>query len=417
LIHDGRQSVSRQWQPVLEGAQRDRALTAIDEVAAALAEADVDGGEFDVADGSAGVALFFAYLADASGHDGHRNTSRRFLRHATHALRSRRMGPSLYGGFAGVGWVVEHFDRHFDTSGEERARPIDDALIRLVDRSPWRGEYDLVSGLVGFGVYARERLPHPRAVELLGLVVARLDELAERVEAGAQWPSVAERLPPELRTHYPDRYYNLGLAHGSPGVAAILGAACEAGIDRARPLLEQTVAWILDQRLEGRAALFPRWHVPGEGAEPARSAWCYGDPGVAAALVVASRGAGEPSWQAEALEIARVAARRPTGEAGVKDAGLCHGAAGLAHIFNRMHQVSGDPVLADAARTWFTRALDLRRPDTGFAGFASYSRAAEDGEQWHADRALLTGAAGAGLALLAATEPIDPAWDRILLVS
>jgi hypothetical protein len=34
-----------------------------------------------------------------------------------------------------------------------------------------------------------------------------------------------------------------------------------------------------------------------------------------------------------------------------------------------------------------------------------------------ADPGFLTGAAGIGLALLAATSPVEPAWDRVLLAS
>ena len=42
----------------------------------------------------------------------------------------------------------------------------------------------------------------------------------------------------------------------------------------------------------------------------------------------------------------------------------------------------------------------------------------ESGEyEWLDDPGLLTGATGVGLALLAAATAIEPAWDRILLVS
>ena len=56
---------------------------------------------------------------------------------------------------------------------------------------------------------------------------------------------------------------------------------------------------------------------------------------------------------------------------------------------------------------WFRRTLAFRRPGRGIAGFTAH-----DG----ADRSLLTGAAGIGLALLAASTAVEPAWDRILLL-
>ena len=53
------------------------------------------------------------------------------------------------------------------------------------------------------------------------------------------------------------------------------------------------------------------------------------------------------------------AANRPPDQTGVVDAGLCHGSAGLAHLFNRMYQMTAEPILADAARLWVGRTLEL----------------------------------------------------------
>ncbi len=82
-------------------------------------------------------------------------------------------------------------------------------------------------------------------------------------------------------------------------------------------------------------------------------------------------------------------------DCGVVDAGLCHGAAGLLHVFNRLHQATGDGLLVDAARRWFEPALALPVPEDRF----------------------LEGRAGVDLALLAACTDVEPAWDRVLLLS
>jgi hypothetical protein len=136
---------------------------------------------------------------------------------------------------------------------------------------------------------------------------------------------------------------------------------------------------------------------------------------VAAALLLAARCVGELAWERAALAIALRAAARPPEQAGVRDAGLCHGAAGLGHLFNRLYQASGEPRLAEAARFWFRRTLELRHPGHGIAGFAAFTPERE--ERWVDEPGLLTGAAGIALALLAAATPVVPAWDRMLLVS
>ena len=117
------------------------------------------------------------------------------------------------------------------------------------------------------------------------------------------------------------------------------------------------------------------------------------------------------------MEIARGAASRPLDQAGVVDAGLCHGAAGLGQLFNRMYQATADETLGRAARFWFERTLAMRQPGRGVGGFSALS-AKEDGTRyWDDDPGILSGAAGIALALLAATTSIEPEWDRMLLIS
>jgi lantibiotic modifying enzyme len=147
-------------------------------------------------------------------------------------------------------------------------------------------------------------------------------------------------------------------------------------------------------------------------------AWCYGDLGIAASLLVAARAVGEEVWEAEALAIARRAAKRTNmKEAGMLDAGICHGASGVGHLFNRLHQATGDPALGEAARYWIDKTLSLRG-EVGIAGYQMWVPT-DDGKDlaWQDEAGFLTGATGLGLALLAAATTVEPEWDRALQVS
>jgi hypothetical protein len=113
------------------------------------------------------------------------------------------------------------------------------------------------------------------------------------------------------------------------------------------------------------------------------------------------------------------ATERPVSETGVVNANFCHGAAGLAHLYNRMYQATGEPRLGRAALYWLERTL----------GF--YHRARDAGGtwvqgNWDPDRRdlwtwtgteLVEGAAGVALVLLAAATSVEPTWDRMFLVS
>lgn len=379
--------------------------------------------------GMAGQALFHGYLFKAAGGERHAERAEQLLDEAIEALARNPMRPALYTGFTGIAWAAEHLGRLLgleeeqEGSGgddEDLGEEIDRALLAALDRFSWVGDYDLIGGLVGFGVYALERFPRPSAARCLEAVVDRLDESAERNGREVTWFRPPEILPSASRERTPLGHYNLGVAHGVPGVIALLSDACRLGVrqDRAFPLLEGAVRWMMRQPLPGqRGPRYPSWVGPGIEAQPSRLAWCYGDPGIAATLLYAARAVGMEPWEGMALEIAAHAAGFAPEKAGVQDIGLCHGALGLAHLYNRIHQAGGGELFADAARLWYRRGFEMRRPGGGIAGFESWQPDRDGRLGWKVDPGFLTGAAGIGLALLAAVTPVQPEWDRLLLVS
>jgi lantibiotic modifying enzyme len=385
------------WQPVLEGDMRLLALRRLDEIAARLVRADVATAGPSLAGGAAGISLFFAYRAQATGSDLDAETAVRFVEDALDQAARTEHGPELHEGYVGVAWTLAHLERSLvDLGGDDPGDVLEHALLELVGR-PRQGEFDLIGGLAGIGVYALERLPRAGAAELLELVVERLAEAAEHEGDFATWLKSPDLVPDFRRAEFPRGYYDLGVAHGVPGVVALLAHALRAGVDAARGPLGQAVRWTLAQRLPPQSpSAFASFAAAGFEPQPARSAWCYGDPGASAALLLAARAAGEPRWSEEALAVALRAAARPAADCGVTDASLCHGAAGLGHVYGRLAHLTGDATLADAARFWLERALAHELPE---------------------DDGLLVGAAGVGLALLAAATDVQPAWDASLLLS
>lgn len=439
------------------------------------------------------------------GVDDHAEVAMGHVDAAITAMAEQPMGAGLYSGFPGIAWVVTHVesllaasadatgaegtegmegtehgagtdgpDNGPDDGPDDAARgdgagdaespdgdgdagdtddgadAIDDALLGLVRMQPWSHDYDLISGLVGMGVYALERLPRPAARQCLEEILDRLDERAERGPHGITWHTPPEHLPPHQLALHPGGYYNLGLAHGVPGVIGLLGAMWAADVARPRvaALLEPAVAWLLSRALPPGLGARYDWAegaavTPGAAPSatasaardatadaatggnadtaprPARSAWCYGDPGVAAALLLAGRAMGNARWIEEARALALGIATRPEADAGVVDAGLCHGSAGLAHVLYRLYRGTGDPALAEAARAWLVRTLDMRAPEAApkVAGFHARTSDAQGALCWEEDPGMLTGAAGVALALLAGLGHAPPDWDRVLLLS
>jgi lantibiotic biosynthesis protein len=395
------------WEPVLDGSLADEAWAAVRAIGGAID--DVTPGK--PLDRVVLAAYLAAALDDDRGYD-------HAIAGLQECLEQGFATVALYGGLSGAGWVLAHVgDGEDEVLGEIDRVTI--ALLREHDR--WRGDYDLISGLVGIGVYFCERLRSGAAAARVGIagVVAGLEAAAEIVDHGITWHTPAERLPPWEREEWPEGNYNLGVAHGVPGVIALLGSIASSGDStaaKARTLSAQATRWLRAQR----GPMTPRGCFPAAiGGRPhphARTSWCYGDLGIAAAgWSCALRTDSDP---AEWRELAMACATRPVDLCGVTDPNLCHGASGIAHLCNRFYQASGDPVFRDAARTWFARTLAMRRPGEGIAGFTARRPRVMGTSGDVVDVPapdLLDGTAGVALALLAGLRDEEPGWDRLLL--
>jgi lantibiotic biosynthesis protein len=328
----------------------------------------------------------------------------RALAIAVDTLAASHARPSLFGGAAGVGWTIAHHIEGNDAEAVGAA--IDTAIAVHVSSWPWD---DLITGLVGFGVYALER--GQAGVPIARAVLARLE-----AHGGRGWVTSPLALPPDQRSETPNGCVNLGVAHGTPGMLSLLAEFCRRGIerDRASFLLERTLRHLLDNSPQRRGGRFAPWLSP-ESTPSARLAWCYGDLGVAAVLLGVGRALDHCEAHDEGLSLALNCASRSLDDACVAEAGICHGAAGVAHLFNRMAQATGLATLHEAAVMWIDHTLAMRT-NMPFAGFPARILNEDSEPTFVADASLLSGASGVGLVLHAASSSVEPEWDRILLL-
>lgn len=409
------------WEPVLQGDRAEAAWKAVWEVSDALTVFDWSKQNPSLSSGSAGAALLFGYLAKVTGEAGALSNCRMLMDIAGGMLAGQASDCSLFAGFPGIGWAANHLHDLLDPASEDPASEIDDAVILMLDRPEWHDSYDLIIGLVGHGVYALERLKTEAGREILARVVRHLDRLAVPKDGGFAWFTPAWQLPPWQRELAPEGYWNLGLAHGIPGVLALLGRAIKADVESAtaKRLLEGGMAWLLAHRnIEGGEGWFANSLPEGQQwkSRDSRVAWCYGDLGLSAALLMASRDAGRTDWEAEALRIARDAAARPRVSRGIRDSGLCHGTAGNALIFLRLYHATGETCFLDSALDHLDWTLEFRDPGKPYGGFPKYCFDDHKPSMGFFP-GLLEGNAGVALVLLAALTNQAPDWDRHFLIS
>lgn len=400
---------SAEPEPLLAGSLAERARDALDDLSRALSAFDASTvQEPSLASGTGGLALAHACLAALFPDRPHAEVSQQAL-DRTIALAAKWVAPPwLFQGSAGVGWLVEHLAGDDDASSDattEVERLAVGTLVQPGDR-PW----ELMHGTAGLAVYALERRSSRASARAL------LQRVGRHLLGAAPWLS-----DPKWGGRHAAPYVNFGFAHGVPGALAVAAVLVEQDVlaDPLRSVVRDAGFRLLSQRLPTESDGWFRSHSDDDG-RAARTGWCYGDPGVAWALMVAGHALGDRELTEQAIAVAEHAARRPAAATSVIDPGLCHGAAGLAHLYHRMwrlHPYRSE--LRDAARKWFWRLLDMRSTRAPLGGFKAYSMrgAGRRGPKpvWNDDPSLLNGAAGVALALASALEPSVCGWDAPFL--
>jgi lantibiotic biosynthesis protein len=349
-----------------------------------------------------------SWLLAESGAEHHRRTARGLLSRAAALHGARTPNVALFSGVTGLQWTLDALSIVLYEDVPDAEASLDRVLAQLLRADGWRGHHDLVSGLVGIGVYA---LANPRPGQRGALCSGLLDQLErsaiQPAPDHATWITDPSLLAADAREQFPRGRIDLGLAHGVPGVAAWLAdVVIHPEIDpplqhRAARLLDGAITWILARHeADDHPHGYPYFVEPDGRAVPTprvRLAWCYGDLGVAWALTKSARARDRADWAEAARRIGARAAARDVMDSGVSDPWLCHGGAGVAHVFGCLARATGNPIFFDAARRWWQHALQLAPEST--------IRAAP---------ALLEGATGFGLALLAAIRDTPPRWNAFL---
>jgi hypothetical protein len=397
--------------------------------------ASVHWRDHAVGQGHAGLALLFGALDQHAPGRGWDRTAHQHLTLAARAAEALPRPPAgLFAGLAGLGLVAVSLSGD-GTRYRRLLATVDQALVARIPTltaaaaRPPGGlavrELDLISGLSGVGAYLLLRPEAPGVAGALRAVLGSLVELTGSDRSGPRWRTPPDRLSPEERSRYPDGYLNCGLAHGIPGPLAVLSLALRDGVDLPglRDAVARTAAWLAAHRTDDPSG--PNWPnavpLPGPSGDTApvpagraRAAWCYGGPGVAAALRLAGDALGPAGTGHHDLAVAALSAAltRPVGEGGPGSPTFCHGRAGLLAVTSTFARATGDDGFRRAAAGMAAGLL------TGFDPAAPLGhRDVETGGRLVDQPGLLTGAPGVALALLGTTSPAEPTWARLFLLA
>ena len=325
---------------------------------------------------------------------------------------------SFCNGLASIGWALEYLEkkRHINYNTNILLEDFDLALSNVLELEMKKGNYDFLHEALGMVLYFIHRIQkNENLSKVLQKFVVQLNELGERQTTGTiKWISVIDHEKQKMG-------YNISLAHGMSSIAIILSKLYAIkGIDQKmiKNLLQGCVNYIIEQEIDRDkyGSFFPNVALESmERLHGSRLGWCYGDLGIAMALWQAGVALQNEIWKNKALEVLLFAAekRRDLEKNFVKDAGLCHGAAGIGHVFYRAWWNTKIPEFKKAADYWFEQTIKMSIFADGLAGYKTWG-----GEKgWVNSYGLLEGIAGIGLALMTYYYEVEPTWDECLLLS
>ena len=353
----------------------------------------------------------------------HQKISQEWLNHLHSVLENRLESEEFIfthcSGLAGIGWLYEYLSQRKITDYDTNIllEDFDNYLEKALKNFLLEKNYDFLHGGVGVALYfAKRAIKKKELVNVLNQFLDDLERISIENDGTLKWRSY---LSEEIGWGY-----NISLAHGMASIVSILAKLHQIeGIDKEKTerLLFGVVPYILAQEInkDKYGSYFSCFALEStSNIFKSRMGWCYGDLGIASALFQAGKVLNENVWIDKSLEILLFAAtkRRGLEDNFVRDAELCHGTAGIGHIFYRVWWNTRLPQFKEAADYWFDQTLKMAKFSDGLAGFKTME--VPDGKpKWINKYGLLEGISGIGLAMLTYYHETEPTWDECLLLS
>jgi lantibiotic biosynthesis protein len=386
---------------------------------------------FDLAFGDAGLAVFYGQMDLCFPDNNWDSIAHAYLIRAAHSLETYSLSglsPALYGGIAGTGLaahLLSRGGRRYQRLLKEIDLLVSEKVLNLslqFRNSAQRhrvSDYDLISGMAGSAAYLLLRPQGPANHQALDAILDFLVNLSQTDNDSLGYFLAPGYLPGEERAKiFPNGCTILGLAHGVPGPLGVLALAYMTGFDRSdvRSAIEELTQWIIHQvSRDDWGNIWPDGIPPvSVGPKPTATSlpsWCYGSPGIAQALWLAGSALGDSSVITFAIDTMVSVAKRPRALRNLFTPILCHGEAGLLQCIDRFANKANSHELGSFAIE-LTEDL-MAKFDSSFRfGFRNAI-----GNYLMDDPGFLNGACGIALSLLAATQSVEPDWDRALLLS
>ncbi|MBK8192540.1 MAG: hypothetical protein IPK76_04840 [Lewinellaceae bacterium] len=408
------------WNIIMDAGNQNKAKALLDEIAYTIQAGLAGEQEISLGAGAAGQLLFLCECLNGTFDPEGSIAS---------LLETLARTPDLQGGLsrglAGIGLALKIIHDRYQIPDEDLLNELYGYVRQFSGRDVQTGNYDYLAGYLGQCFFLLEDDLKPDNYKVLKMAAENLRRVAVPQTNGFGWIS-----PYELQSFYknedvfthPVKDCNLGLSHGSAGIIMMLSS-----MKKAYPkleisdLLDGAIEFLSNEESEENKTNNGYYYKGYSGnmgnSFPGRLAWCYCDLGISLMYFNLWETSGNGQYLERANRIAQSCACKSVEEARVVSAGLCHGFAGIAHLFNKIYQKTGDEIYRRTANYWFSALFDALHLDGPTGAHIRVSTPAGDQPgHFPVGNGFMDGLSGIGLCLYSAISAQPPRWDKILLV-
>lgn len=322
-------------------------------------------------------------------------------------------------GITGFLYIITYFskkkvidiDGNLDDVFDSKLKSILNDLIQM-------GDYDLFRGYIGLAQYYKIT----NNLVQIDLICNHITQIV----LNNQDVTLFDQFYTEKDNLRGGEVINFGFSHGIPAILSFFIQCIKLNVNKTNceAAGSKLITYIINNKIlkEGgniSLCVYPTRIIKYKDGsvdrnEFSRLAWCYGDLMIGFVFLSFSEVVKDIKLRSNTLELLyNISQRKEFSETNISDAGFCHGASGVAHIFNKIWVKTKDPVFKEATDFWIQKTLDFAVHEDGVAGYKKYNPTTKAYEN---DYGLLEGAAGIGLVLLSYITG-DFSWDYCLMLN
>jgi hypothetical protein len=342
-------------------------------------------------------------------------------------LSNQTIDGSLMYGLSGVAFSYKEYASLFDNLNQEIIGDFETYITKSIDKNIKMANFDLFTGYLGeiLVLITGNTQKHEVIQKSIQLIIESLNLTSIERNDGIGWflaRNISHLYPNISDVNKIPKDFNLGMAHGIPSIISTLNFIFNYNSNNADAfnLCTKALNYLESEKvLNEFGYYFKNYSGISSKIYPSRLSWCYSDLGISLMYLNLYKATLNNEFLDFSIKLASNTTKIPFERTIVRDGGLCHGASGIAHMYNRLYQTTSLSIFSDAAIKWYEILLNkYYNQGACKASFLAYSSISDGNDKEYKENyGLLNGMSGIGLSLISGLSNREPTWDRCLLLS